>query len=81
VLKAVTEGAGLVLIGLDDERVLKPEHKIADLPPFLADEGISDAYQVVAGRAIRLGPSCAVGSQQGAPCEPTNNPTGAPDRP
>ncbi len=54
VLKAVTEGAGLVLIEEDDERVLKPDNKITDLPPFLANDPVGDAYRMNAGRAVFL---------------------------
>ena len=54
VLQAVSAGAGLVLVGLDDERVVKPENRVAALPPFLANDPVGDAYEVGAGRAIRL---------------------------
>ena len=50
-LQRVTEGAGLVLIGVDDERVLKPANRLADLP-FLA--GVGDAFRVKKGRAVRV---------------------------
>jgi len=53
-LKAVSEGAGLVLIGFDDERVLKPENKLSELPPLLANDPVGDVYEVMEGRAIRL---------------------------
>jgi hypothetical protein len=52
--KAVTEGAGLVLIGVDDERGLKPRNKLTDVPPFLAAEPVGDAYRVKAGRGVRM---------------------------
>jgi len=35
-LSAVTQGAGLVLVGTEDPRVLKPERQFAELPGFLA---------------------------------------------
>jgi len=54
--KAVSDGAGLILIGVDDDRALKPEHKIkpADLPAFLAHDPVGDAFHAKKGRAIRL---------------------------
>jgi beta-galactosidase len=52
--KAVTEGAGIVLLGVDDERAFKPQNKITELPPFLARDPVGDAYHIKAGRGIRL---------------------------
>ena len=54
--KAVSDGAGLILIGVDDDRALKPENKIkpADLPAFLAHDPVGDAFRAKKGRAIRL---------------------------
>jgi len=52
--RAVTEGAGIVLLGVDDERALKPQNKLTELPPFLARNPVGDAYHVKAGRAMRL---------------------------
>ncbi len=54
VLEPVTKGAGLVLVGVDDKRVLKPERQIQDLPPFLAKGPVGDAFTVGEGRGIRL---------------------------
>ncbi len=54
VLKPVTEGAGLVFVGSNDERVLKDENRIEDLPPVLARGPVGDAYAVGRGRGIRL---------------------------
>ncbi len=53
-LKRVTEGAGLVLIGIDDERVLKPERRLKNLPAFLAKGPVGDAFAVRQGRGIHL---------------------------
>ena len=53
-LKAVTEGAGLVLVGANDARVLKEKNRIEDLPPLLADGAAGDAYAVRNGRGVRL---------------------------
>ena len=54
--EAVTEGAGIVLLGVDDERALKPQNRVTPAPPFLveADEPIGDAFGIKAGRGIRL---------------------------
>ncbi len=52
-LKAVTDGAGLVMVGKSDSRVLKDKNRIAKLPPLLADP-VGEAFTVVRGRGIRL---------------------------
>lgn len=54
VLKSVTEGAGLVLIGVDDPRVLKPAHKIEPGPEFLAASSAGEAFAIKRGRGVRL---------------------------
>lgn len=53
-LKPVTEGAGLVFVGGNDARVLKPAHQIAELPPILARGPVGEAFTVGQGRGIRL---------------------------
>ncbi len=53
-LDAVTKGAGLVLVGSNDDRVLKPERQITDLPPFLATGPVGEAFDIIDGRGIRL---------------------------
>ena len=65
-LKAVTLGKGLVMVGQDDKRVLKEKNRLTKLPVFLAQgtplEGLSfattsekmmAAYRVNKGRALR----------------------------
>ena len=62
VYKAITEGAGLVLIDVDDElgrtgvfgQGLRPDNKITDLPPFLANDPVGDAYWMNGGQAMSL---------------------------
>ena len=49
---AVTKGAGLVLVGTDDQRVLKPERQIKELPPFLASGVPLAALPFVAGSVV-----------------------------
>ncbi|MCX7597940.1 MAG: beta-galactosidase [Armatimonadetes bacterium] len=56
VLKSVTEGAGLVLIGADDPRVLKPSYKIEPVPEFLAASDAGEAFSIKRGRGVRLPP-------------------------
>ncbi len=61
VIEAVTNGAGLVLVGVDDKRVLKPKNLLKAPAPWLAAPAgdpagaIGAAYTVVQGRGIRLG--------------------------
>ncbi|UCH35900.1 MAG: beta-galactosidase trimerization domain-containing protein [Armatimonadota bacterium] len=52
--QAVTGGAGIVFLGVDDERALKPKNRITDLPPFLANDPPGDAFRIKAGRGMRL---------------------------
>ncbi|MFP4056614.1 MAG: beta-galactosidase [Candidatus Brocadiia bacterium] len=54
VLKPVTEGAGIVLVGVNDERVLKPEHRLDEPPPFARQIGVPHLYKVKGGRGVRL---------------------------
>jgi len=53
-LLAVTQGAGIVLVGTTDDRVLKDRNRITDLPPFLTGDGVGDVFHVKQGRGIRL---------------------------
>jgi len=55
-LKQVAEGAGLVLLGTDDPRVLKPQHKIEPVPEFLSASNAGEAFAVKRGRGVRLPP-------------------------
>ena len=53
-LKAVTEGAGLVLTGSSDARILKEKNRLTTVPFFLKADRLADAYAVGRGRGIRL---------------------------
>jgi len=53
-VSAVTEGAGLVLAGIDDARVLKERNRLAELPAFLGDVDGATAFTVKSGRGVRL---------------------------
>ncbi len=53
-LVPVTEGAGIVFIGTDDDRVLKDKNLLTELPPMLEGRGVGEAYRVKQGRGIRL---------------------------
>ncbi|MBM4047152.1 MAG: hypothetical protein FJ279_18775, partial [Planctomycetes bacterium] len=53
-LKAVTEGAGLVFVGQDDKRVLKPQNLLKPIPEFLAAGPVGEPFRVKQGRGIRL---------------------------
>lgn len=53
-LKAVTDGAGLVLVGSDDSRVLKAKNRLTELPPILAAGPVGEAFTVGRGRGLRL---------------------------
>ncbi|HUS79632.1 MAG TPA: beta-galactosidase, partial [Armatimonadota bacterium] len=53
-LRPVADGAGLVLVGFNDARVLKDDNRIADLPPILARGPVGEAFTVGKGRGIRL---------------------------
>jgi hypothetical protein len=64
-LKAVAEGAGLVLVGAEDDRVLKSENRIVSPPPFLGrDKGI-EAYTVLAGRGVVVPRQAEVAFEEG----------------
>ncbi|MCK5804304.1 MAG: hypothetical protein KAI66_15810, partial [Lentisphaeria bacterium] len=53
-IKAITEGAGLVLLGTNDRRVLKEKNQLAETPAFLADVDGAKAFTVRQGRGVRL---------------------------
>jgi len=53
-IKAVTEGAGLVLVGTHDKRVLKDKNRLGKLPAFLGDVDGAAAFTVKKGRGVRL---------------------------
>jgi len=55
-IEGVSKGAGLVLIGVDDENLLKSEARISSVPHFLA-ASVGDAFTIQDGRGIRL-PAC-----------------------
>ena len=65
VVRAVTDGAGLVLIGTDDKRVLKDKNELPELPAFLDDvEGVA-AFTVMRGRGVRLPPRAKIQYRRG----------------
>jgi beta-galactosidase len=53
-VKAVSEGAGLVLLGTDDPRVLKEKNRLPELPAFLGDVAGAATFTVKKGRGVRL---------------------------
>ncbi|MDZ7617199.1 MAG: hypothetical protein U1E05_09355, partial [Patescibacteria group bacterium] len=54
IIEAVTDGAGLVMVGTDDRRVLKDKNRLAALPPFLDDVDGAAAFAILKGRGVRL---------------------------
>jgi beta-galactosidase len=54
VLRPVSEGAGLVVTGIDDKRLFTKARQITPLPPFLASGPVGDAFQIGKGRGMRL---------------------------
>ncbi|MEN6645464.1 MAG: beta-galactosidase trimerization domain-containing protein [Armatimonadia bacterium] len=59
VIKAVADGAGLVLVGVDDKRILKPKNLLKPLPEALAagdtNSGpVGEPFAVKQGRGIKL---------------------------
>ena len=64
-LKAVSEGAGLVLVGVDDTRVLKAKSRLAESPATLGSPAAGDAYRVGQGRGIRLPQRPTIAYQEG----------------
>ncbi len=64
-LKAVTDGAGLVLVGVADQRVLKDKNRLQELPGFLSGvEGVS-AFTILRGRGVRLPKRAAIPYRRG----------------
>jgi beta-galactosidase len=57
IIKAVTGGAGLVLVGTDDRRVLKDKNRLQTFPALLHDVNGAAAFTVLQGRGVRL-PQC-----------------------
>jgi beta-galactosidase len=53
-IKAITEGAGLVLVAGNDQRVLKDKNKLKALPPLLSDVADATAFTVKNGRGVRV---------------------------
>ena len=53
-VKAVTEGTGLVVIGSDDKRVLKEKNNLKELPALLSDVDGAAAFTIMRGRGVRL---------------------------
>ncbi len=64
-LKAVSEGAGLVLVGSDDQRVLKDKNRFKALPAFLGDVAGAAAFSVIHGRGVRLPKRPAIDYRRG----------------
>ena len=54
IVKAITDGAGLVLIGTDDKRVLKDKNRLDSLPTLLGDVDGAAAFTAIRGRCVRL---------------------------
>ena len=54
IVKAVTDGAGLVLIGTDDKRVVKDKNQFKEIPAFLNDVDGATAFTIMRGRGVRL---------------------------
>lgn len=53
-VKQVTEGAGLVLSGVTDERIFKEKNRIANPPITVAGEPVGPAYTILRGRGLLL---------------------------
>ncbi|MEN6547454.1 MAG: beta-galactosidase, partial [Armatimonadia bacterium] len=53
-LEQVANGAGLVLSGVDDKRVLKPSNQLKPLPTMLAAGPVGEAFKLRQGRGLRL---------------------------
>jgi beta-galactosidase len=64
-LRQVVDGAGLVLVGTDDPRVLKEKNRLTEPPPFLASEEVGEAHAVGQGRGLRLPARPAIGYYPG----------------
>ena len=64
VLKPVTEGAGLVFVGANDERVLKPDNRVADVDAArVAPAG--EGFTVGRGRGVRMDACPELGYYEG----------------
>ena len=64
-LRQVQEGAGLVLVGTDDSRLLKQENRIVPLPSFLSPGPVGEAFTMGEGRGIRLPARPEIGYYEG----------------
>jgi beta-galactosidase len=64
-IQAVSAGAGLVLLGSDDPRVLKDKNRLKELPAFLGDVEGAVAFAVKNGRGLRLPPRPDLGYRPG----------------
>ncbi len=53
-LEAVADGAGLVISGYDDARLLKDSNRMDPVPPCLATGPVGDAFKLREGRGVRL---------------------------
>ena len=53
-IKAVTDGAGLVLVNTNDPRLLKEKNKLKELPVFLSDVADATAFSIQSGRGVRV---------------------------
>ena len=53
-LKAVADGAGLVLVGVDNVRVLKAKNRVQQTPAMLMPGPIGEAFVVGKGRGVRI---------------------------
>ena len=65
VLSPVAEGAGIVFVGANDERILKEPNLLAEAPPFIARGPVGDAYTVGKGRGMRLPARPDIGYYEG----------------
>ncbi|HCA47628.1 MAG TPA: hypothetical protein DEP45_09830, partial [Armatimonadetes bacterium] len=64
VLKPVSDGAGIVFVGSNDERVLKPENRVEDFDAAdVAPAG--EAFAVGEGRGVRMEALPAIGYHEG----------------
>ena len=63
--ESVIQGAGLVLIGTDDKRVLKKKNRLTETPAFLGDVDGVTAFTVRQGRGVRLPKRPAIGYRPG----------------
>ncbi len=64
ILKPVTEGAGLVFVGANDERILKEKNLVSDFGrDTVAPSGAG--YQVGEGRGVRMGNCPDIGYHEG----------------